>query len=114
MLRGIINFTFLFLYFLSFSQEKDTLLIKRLNEYRTATNDSIKIHSTLDLGEYILKRDYVKARFYINQAHKILDKSPNKLGYLRSYANTLDGYIYTDRGEYDKAMEYFLKALKYG
>ncbi|MFH1321230.1 MAG: tetratricopeptide repeat protein [Bacteroidota bacterium] len=101
--------TFLFLFsFPSFSQQnKIDSLLKLLD---TAKEDTNKVNILNDLCSAYQNSDPEKAKKYGKLALSQAEMLEYKKGIARSYDNM--GNIHKNQGNYDKALEYYLKSLK--
>ncbi|WP_075343888.1 tetratricopeptide repeat protein [Tenacibaculum agarivorans] len=95
------------------SQENDTLLVKYKTAYDDAKRDTIRLQKILDLGEYLINRDFKKAKKYFNEGLDIISKDEKRLEKYKIAIYVQLGVINRREANYDKAIDYYLKSLSY-
>ena len=100
---------------IGFSQirENDTILLQLKKEVEIAQVDSTKVNAYLALGNYYLTSSFLEAEEIYQQAITHLENSPSILQQQRANVYGQLGVIYKRRGEYPKAMEYYLKSKQF-
>ncbi|MGY3793799.1 tetratricopeptide repeat protein [Aquimarina sp. 433] len=99
---------------ISFAQEKDTTLVMLQQEVAKATTDSLKVHALLQLGVYQLRRDFNEVASYMDEVTSILNASKVSYDVRQHRAEVFQqlGIINRKRGNYSKALQYYLDAQK--
>ena len=90
----------------AFSQDPPDSLLKKLN---TATNDSVRVRTMLDIGENIESRSTEKSLIYYQQALQLAQKIQNKRLILSSLVNLGIGHM--ESNHLDTAVAYFNLAM---
>jgi two-component system, NarL family, sensor kinase len=90
----------------AFSQDPPDSLLKKLN---TATNDSVRARTMLDIGENIESRSTEKSLIYYQQALQLAQKIQNKWLILSSLVNLGIGHM--ESNHLDAAVAYFNLAM---
>lgn len=104
---------FMLLSTVSFSQEKDTTLLRLEKAVTTAENDSLRIERLLLLGEYQLRRDFNTVQAYSNQTQQLIDKQQHYDTRLqRAELFEQLGILNRKHSNYSTALDYYLKAQK--
>ncbi|WP_106790859.1 tetratricopeptide repeat protein [Aquimarina sp. Aq78] len=95
----------------SFSQEKDTLLIRLYQEAKLADKDATKIEALIALGTYQLAHDFSDAEKHLTQALTLLQKNDSKdqVQQLATVYKSL-GVVNKRKGNYPEAVSYYLKS----
>lgn len=109
--RFLILFLYLIVPFLSFSQEKDTLLIRLQKEVQLANEDSIRIATLLALGNYQITRDFSEAEINLREALALIKNNPgqNQSKQLATVYEAL-GIVCKRKGDYPEAVNYYLES----
>ncbi len=106
---------FLFLVsFFSFSQEKDTTLIRLQKDVNESVIDTSKIKAMLHLGEYQLKRDFDKAEaYFLDGLNHLQNKQENYYEPFRAALYVQLGVVNRRKANYPEAIAYYIKALRF-
>lgn len=94
-----------------FAQEVDTKLLTLKKNLTTAENTDQKIEALLQIGDYQIERELLRAEQYLLDALALINaetKNENQL----AKAYTKLGVVSRRKGEYAEAIAYYLKAQK--
>ncbi|CAL2080518.1 tetratricopeptide repeat protein [Tenacibaculum sp. 190524A05c] len=110
-----IFYTFSLLIQPCFSQNmsRDSIVDKFEKDISNAVNDSARIQSYISLGNYFLTTSFYEAEKTYNLAIEELKNSKEILSIHKANVFGQLGVIYKRKGDYAKAMEYYLKSKQY-
>ncbi|WP_291724342.1 tetratricopeptide repeat protein [Bernardetia sp.] len=103
--------SFLILFLFSKNSFAQTQIDSLQRELQNTTTDTTKVNLYNELAFEMCLRNIDSALLYADKGLQLAQKIDFKRGVFTNYENT--GIVYSEKADVDKAMEYFLKAIKY-